>query len=98
MAKADQFVKYHVKQGLILFIAEVVVWFLGMFFFPSYFLWMLLRLVDLIGIPSSPSSASSTPPKAKRKSSSVIVAAIGQALQVLELIAELVRLGSFDPS
>ncbi len=43
-AKGDMFVKYHVKQGLVLFIIEVVVWFLGMYFWP---LWMFLQLVNL---------------------------------------------------
>jgi len=43
-AKDDPFVKFHIKQGLVLLIIEVAVWFLGMMFWP---IWMLLRLVDL---------------------------------------------------
>jgi len=48
IAKDDPFVKFHVKQGLILFVIELAVWILGAFFlFPFIMLWMLLRLVNL---------------------------------------------------
>jgi uncharacterized membrane protein len=47
VAKQDPFVKYHIKQGLVLFVIEIIIWILGMFFFPSYFLWMILRLANL---------------------------------------------------
>jgi len=44
VAKDDRFVKFHVKQGLVLLIIEVAVWFLGMVFWP---LWIFLNLVNL---------------------------------------------------
>lgn len=44
-SKDDPFVKFHIKQGLILFIIEVAVWFLGMVFWP---LWLLLNFVNLV--------------------------------------------------
>lgn len=45
VAKDDPFVKFHIKQALVLFIAEVAVWFLGMF---MWMLWMLYSLVNLV--------------------------------------------------
>ncbi|HUO50001.1 MAG TPA: hypothetical protein VMU25_00275 [Candidatus Paceibacterota bacterium] len=44
MAKDDPFVKFHIKQGLILVIAELVVWFIGAFMWQ---LWMFIPLLDL---------------------------------------------------
>lgn len=44
-AKNDPFVRFHIKQGLVLLVLEVIVWFLGMMFWP---LWLLLNLVNLI--------------------------------------------------
>ncbi len=44
-AKEDPFVKFHIKQGLVLFVAEVVLWFLGSMMF--YQLWALLNLIHL---------------------------------------------------
>lgn len=45
MGKDDPFVKFHIKQGLVLFAIEVVVWVLsGMFFFGF---WQLLQLINL---------------------------------------------------
>jgi len=46
VAKEDPFVKFHLKQGLILFIAEAVVWLLGMTVI-GWELWQLLELVNL---------------------------------------------------
>jgi uncharacterized membrane protein len=43
-AKDDPFVKFHIKQGLVLFIIEIAVWVLSGMFWP---LWMLFRLVNL---------------------------------------------------
>lgn len=43
-SKDDPFVKFHIKQGLVLFAIEVIIWLLGMMFYP---LWMLLNLVNL---------------------------------------------------
>ena len=45
-AKDDPFVKFHLKQGLIIFIAEAVVWILGMTMI-GWELWQLLELVNL---------------------------------------------------
>lgn len=52
-SKNDPFVKYHVKQGLVLFIAEFVVWILG--FIPvigllSFILFICLFILWIIGI------------------------------------------------
>src|SRR6056297_495051 len=50
-AKNDKFVKYHVRQGLIIFIAWIVLSILGMIIyipFISWFIMMILRLVVLI--------------------------------------------------
>lgn len=44
-AKNDPFVKFHVKQGLVLFIGWIIVWVLGWFI--SYLLWPILSLLDL---------------------------------------------------
>ena len=44
VAKDNPFVKFHIKQGLVLFIIEIAVWFLGMAFWPF---WMLLQIVNL---------------------------------------------------
>ena len=45
-AKDDQFVKFHIKQGLVLFAIEVIVWILGMAM-AMYSLYMLLNLVNI---------------------------------------------------
>ena len=44
-SKNDPFVKFHVKQGLVLVIIEVVIWFLGGMLFWRF--WPLLQLVNL---------------------------------------------------
>ncbi len=44
MAKDDPFVKFHIKQGLLLVIVEIAVWVLGS---SMWQLWMLLNLVNL---------------------------------------------------
>ena len=44
MAKDDPFVKFHIKQGLLLVIIELAVWILGS---SMWQLWMLLNLVNL---------------------------------------------------
>src|SRR6185436_17207893 len=43
-SKDDPFVKFHIKQGLVLLVIEVAAWFLGML---VYSLWPLFRIVDL---------------------------------------------------
>ena len=44
VAKDDPFVKFHIKQGLILLTIDVVLWVFGTFFWS---LWMLWKFVDL---------------------------------------------------
>lgn len=44
MAKDDAFVKFHAKQGLVLALIGVLVWFVGM---NMWSLWSLLQLVNL---------------------------------------------------
>lgn len=44
MVKHDSFVKFHIKQGLVLLVIEVIVWVLASMFWP---LWMLFNLIDL---------------------------------------------------
>jgi len=46
-AKKDPFVKYHVKQGLLIFIFWVIVWVLG--YFIPWQLWIIERLLNLAG-------------------------------------------------
>lgn len=43
-AKDDPFVKFHIKQGLVLFVGEVGIWFLGML------MWPLMPIVGIINI------------------------------------------------
>ena len=45
VAKNDLSVKFHIKQGLVLLVIEVVVWLLGMIVWP---LWMLFSLINLV--------------------------------------------------
>ena len=42
-AKDDPFVKFHIKQGLVLFVIEVAVWILGMMLYP---LWMIFNIIN----------------------------------------------------
>ena len=42
--KEDPFVKFHIEQGLVLFVIEIAVWILGMFMFPF---WMIASLINL---------------------------------------------------
>lgn len=44
VAKDDPFVKFHIKQGLVLLVIEVAVWILGMFW---WMLWPLYNLINL---------------------------------------------------
>lgn len=44
MAKDDPFVKFHLKQGLVLLVIEIVVWVLAS---SMWQLWMILNLVQL---------------------------------------------------
>ena len=48
VAKDDSFVKFHIKQGLVLFVIEVALWLLSSFFFVMFYqFWMLYQLVNL---------------------------------------------------
>ncbi len=47
-AKKDPFVKFHVKQGLVLFIAEVILWWIP--FVGWFFLGPLISILALIGL------------------------------------------------
>ena len=44
VAKNDPFVKFHIKQGLVLLVIEIVIWLLST---TMWQLWMLLNLVNL---------------------------------------------------
>lgn len=43
-AKDDSFVKFHIKQGLVLVVIEIATWFLSMVFWP---IWPFLQLINL---------------------------------------------------
>lgn len=43
-AKDDMFVKYHIKQGLVLIVLEVALWFVGRML---YFIWPIISLLNL---------------------------------------------------
>lgn len=50
-AKEDKFVKYHVRQGLVIFIAWIVLYILGMIIYIpliSWLIFLVLRLVFLV--------------------------------------------------
>lgn len=44
IGKTDSFVKFHVKQGLVLFSIEVIIWLISSLFWAF---WMILNLVNL---------------------------------------------------
>lgn len=44
MAKDDPFVKFHIKQGLVLLVGWAILWVAGMF---MYMLWPLIQVVNL---------------------------------------------------
>ena len=47
-AKNDLFVKYHVKQGLVVFIGWIVMWIIGNFLGYGFYVgWILARLLNL---------------------------------------------------
>lgn len=45
-SKHDAFVKFHVKQGLVLLCIEVLIWVITPMFFGAF--WSLLRLINLL--------------------------------------------------
>ncbi|MDB5244476.1 MAG: hypothetical protein JWN18_346 [Parcubacteria group bacterium] len=47
-AKDDSFVKFHIKQGLVLLVIEAVVWVLGTIFWGyGMMFWALIRIINL---------------------------------------------------
>lgn len=46
-AKDDPFVKFHIKQGLVLLVIEAIIWVLGMW---VWMLWPILQLVNLVNL------------------------------------------------
>lgn len=48
LAKDDPFVKFHIKQGLLLVIGEVAAWMLGMMFWPLFFLVQIANIFFLV--------------------------------------------------
>ncbi len=48
MGKHDDFVKFHVKQGLVIFCIEIVMWILSASFWPLWMLWNLINLATLV--------------------------------------------------
>lgn len=46
-AKDNPFVKFHIKQGLVLFVIEIIAWFLGMIL---WVLWPLVNIVNLVAL------------------------------------------------
>ena len=49
-AKENHFVKFHIKQGLILFVAEIGLWVLGMIIFMPYPFIQLVQLIIFVFI------------------------------------------------
>ncbi len=47
-SKDDPFVKFHIKQGLVLFIIEIALWVLGSMLWPLFMLLQLLHLAVFI--------------------------------------------------
>ncbi len=43
-ARHDEFIKFHIKQGLVLFCIELIIYIIGFVFWPF---WMLLNIVNL---------------------------------------------------
>lgn len=48
VAKTDPFVKYHIKQGLVLLVIEAIVYALGMFLWQFWTIYQLLNLATFI--------------------------------------------------
>lgn len=47
VAKDDPFVKFHIKQGLVLLVIEAGIWIIGSMMFMFGPLWLLLQLINL---------------------------------------------------
>jgi uncharacterized membrane protein len=48
VAKNDSFVKFHIKQGLVLFVIEIIVWILSSIGWQLWMLWYLINLGTLV--------------------------------------------------
>ncbi|MEK7618271.1 MAG: hypothetical protein AAB410_03935 [Patescibacteria group bacterium] len=48
LSKQDPFVKFHVKQGLVVFSMEVIVWILGALAWPLWMFWSLINLFAFV--------------------------------------------------
>ncbi len=48
MAKDDAFVKFHIRQGLVLLVIEVVCWILAMVFLPLLLILWIVKLIILV--------------------------------------------------
>lgn len=47
-AKDDPFVKFHIKQGLVLLVIEIAVWILSSMFWVLFPLWQIINVVALV--------------------------------------------------
>lgn len=47
-AKEDKFVKYHVRQGLVIFIAWIALYILGMILYIPFISWMIFMVLRLL--------------------------------------------------
>jgi uncharacterized membrane protein len=47
-AKDDPFVKFHIKQGLVLLVIEILLWLLSMFMWPLWMIWQIINFVTII--------------------------------------------------
>lgn len=48
VAKDDPFVKYHIKQGLVLLVIEAIVWALSMYVWQFWMIYQLINLATII--------------------------------------------------
>jgi uncharacterized membrane protein len=48
VSKDDSFVKFHVRQGLVVFSIEVIIWVLGMMFYGFWFIANILNLATIV--------------------------------------------------
>ncbi len=47
-SKNDPFVKFHIKQGLVLFVIEILLWLLSMFMWPLWMIWQIINFATII--------------------------------------------------
>ncbi len=47
-SKDDPFVKFHIKQGLVLLVIDVIIWLLEIVFWPLWLLFKLIKLAVLV--------------------------------------------------